>query len=313
MTSLRDALNAVLKASDKVIDFEQAAATVGQSPPAREVECTICNGAGFVVNGAYDPNTMHYSETTVRCPDPDCPVVKRNLKARYDTLIAKAPLPAEYANFDFQDWYRLSERQPDMCRGKWLGIGVAMVFAHNAEVGHWFRLQEAYAMVDVDQPAPNEFSKNSLVLAGKPGVGKTSLAACIVNDLRTKEIPALYERVSNILDALKEPFNHGNDREYDYGETEQKILNTFKQAPVLVMDEFNLARASDYSRQRLEDIVRHRYAHQLPTVMTTNLTSFDEFNEHWGDRVGHAVEGMAHWIVMSGAELRRRGGPVESV
>jgi hypothetical protein len=47
--------------------------------------------------------------------------------------------------------------------------------------------------------------------------------------------------------------------------------------------------------------------------MTTNLRNFDDFNEHWGYRVGHAVQGMAHWIVMGGIELRRRGGPVESV
>lgn len=310
MNSLREQLQRYIDANGIEFDW-----TVDTESPVRVVDCTTCGDTGFVVTAHWNEDRTHYSEQSLPCPE-RCPAVQRNLESRYQKLIAKAPLPVEYRDATLDDWFGLVRtRQSDLLRGKWLGLGAAMAFIDNAPIGHWFRLEDAYGKVDIQADVPNAHIKNSIVLAGRPGVGKTTMAAAIVNALHAAEepIPALYMRVSTILDALREPFNNSGEREYyHYGETEQQILRTFSQAPVLVLDEFNLTRASDYSRQRLEDIMRYRMMHQLPTVMTTNL-SFDEFNNHWGERVGHAVQGMAHWIIVGGVELRRRGGPVESV
>lgn len=306
MKSMREQFERILETNG--IKFNWSADVT--EPPARVVVCTTCGDTGFVVVGQWNEGRTHYSEQALPCPE-QCPTVRRNLESRYQKLISQAPLPVEYRDMTIDAWIDLT-RRGNLMAGKWLGLGAAIVFAENAAIGHWFRLEDAYAAVNVQAEVPNSHIKNSLILAGRPGVGKTSLAAAIVNELHAKQIPALYERVSNILDALREPFNAAGEREYGYGVTEQQILRTFSHAPVLVLDEFNLGRVSDYSRQRLEDIIRHRMMYQLPTVMTTNL-SFDDFNNHWGERVGHAVQGMAHWIIVGGVELRRRGGPVESV
>lgn len=306
MNSLREQLEGYL--AERGIEFDWSADT---APPERVVDCDTCGDTGFVIVGRWNDDQTHYSERALPCPE-QCRAVQRNLEARYQKLIAQAPLPVEYRDMALDDWFALG-RTPEMLRGKWLGLGAALMFVTNASIGHWFRLEDAYAAVNIRAEVPNAHIKNSLVLAGRPGVGKTSLAAAIVNALHAERVPALYERVSNILDALREPFSAAGEREYNYGATEQQILRTFSHAPVLVLDEFNLARASDYSRQRLEDIIRHRMMHQLPTVMTTNLTSFEDFNDHWGERVGHAVQGMSHWVVMGGVELRRRAAPVESL
>lgn len=301
---------------------EQLAASIAryeaQHGPFEDLEapapprCATCHDQGFIVVPHWNPDGS-YTEDRSACPNPDCPTMKANRDARYRTLVAKAPLPAEYRDLRFEDWVRLNDRTPDLMKGKWYGVGAAILFSDLSAQGYWFSMPEALQTVGrtADNLPPHR--KNSLILAGPPGVGKTSLAACIVNRLHEIQVPALYIRVSDLLESLKEPFNKQDaDYMYEFGRTEQQILATFSRAPVLVLDEFNLARVSDYSKQKLEDIVRHRMAHQLPTVMTTNLSSFEDFNEHWGYRVGHAVQGMAHWIVMSGPELRRRAAPIKS-
>ena len=252
-------------------------------------------------------------QTTVHCPAPTCAIATRNRQERYQKLVDKAPLPQEYRRLTFDDWSALS---PDDMLGKWLGLGAARLFVDCRHDNFMFTLQDVCDAMRIPADAyrpSNDHLKNSIVFTGVNGVGKTSLAACVANHLRQEQIPALYERVANILDALKEHYNGGDkELEYDYGHTEQQTMNIFRQAPVLILDEFNLGRASDYARQKLEDIIRHRYAEHLPTIMTTNLDG-DEFNDHWGLRVGHAVQGMAHWIPVAGVELRPRDTGVKVI
>lgn len=294
---------------------------VGFTQPAEPVryQCDACQDKGSV---SYDVPIEHALFGKLQdCPNPDCPMMQARRRERYAKLVAASHLPPEYAALSFADWQTLvkQDAKTRVMAGKWDAWTAARMFVKARASGYWFTLQEAAADVKIDAPpdAPVD-RKNSLVIQGPGGVGKTSLAACIANALLNADAPeaVVYIRAATILDAMWERQKQQDKAEYEheYGNTVQAIQATFERVPVLVIDEMNLQKYSDFTRQVMENIMRARMAARLPTVITCNV-DFDTFRDEsdgWGWRCGDAVQHMAHWICMGGVELRRRNRPVES-
>ncbi len=322
---MNDTLKELLRQSCKRMDVDFDKLDFSQKSDKPQFHCDTCHDLGYI---KYDVPVGHpMFNHVVECTNEECQAVTNVRQARVRRLANMSQLPIEYRQWTFADWQELLDADGKLTveerkfrgqmNGKYFGLGSAWAFAESHKAGYWFTLQDAVDVIK--RPIPGklpETRKNSLVLQGAPGIGKTSLAACVVNYLLAANVPVIYARVNDVLNAIKERFDRAQDvaYEYDYGNSAEAVKATFKRAPVLVLDEFNLTKYSDFDKQTMEDVMRYRMMHHLPTVITCNI-SFDQFQdekEGWGFRCGHAVQQMAHWIEMSGVELRERNRAVRS-
>ena len=104
-----------------------------------------------------------------------------------------------------------------------------------------------------------------LLLQGDFGCGKTHLAAAIANAGVAQGIPSLFLTVPDLLDALR----------FAYQDEETSFEDRFEQvrrAPLLILDDFGTQNATEWAREKLFQLLNHRYINRLPLVITTNLS-----------------------------------------
>jgi DNA replication protein DnaC len=100
---------------------------------------------------------------------------------------------------------------------------------------------------------------------GGCGVGKTHLAVAIANAIKKQQNIGVYFRVvPDLLDQLRATFDPANGVAYD--DRFQQIRN----AHLLVLDDLGTEQTTPWAREKLYQLVNHRYNEQLPTVITSN-------------------------------------------
>lgn len=268
--------------------------------------CPECQGYGYVRVNL--PVGHPKFGQLFPCPLGDkCPTLKTLRDERYSKLSTVAQIPVEYQTDDmtFAGWQNL-EQYPDWVEGKRGALGAALAFVAARERGYRFTLDEAAELGGIDAPEFDSSPKCSIVFAGINGVGKTSLAVAIARELLDNGEGVVYLRFAEFFDGLKERFKPKASYEYggDEADDEAEYMRQYQQAPVLVLDEF-YSEATPWRKDRAEQLVNYRYTHQLPTLITTNLSS-DDLTELWGKTTGHRMQAMAHWIEVGGKELRPR-------
>lgn len=286
------------------------------SAPVDEDEglCPTCGGIGFVITTSYrDDKGGYHPGRPMSCPNRECRTAADAQRDRYARLSTASQIPTAYQHFRLDDWHRLAQTSPEYLAGKWDAYGAAYQFVQAGEREQYqFTLADAAAAVHL--PAPDipaaYLRRSSLVLSGINGVGKTSLAVSIANALLDAGRPVVYTRLAEVLDALRSRFGGGAKND-DLGDGEDDVMKTFQSAPVLVLDEFGLAQVTPWRRDRVEQLINYRYTHTLPTIITTNLDR-DGLAEAWGLVTAHRIHAMAHWIEMSGMELRDRAQVFQS-
>ena len=104
-----------------------------------------------------------------------------------------------------------------------------------------------------------------LLLMGSYGTGKTHLAAAIANEVVSLGVETLFLTVPDLLDWLR----------YSYGSSETTYEERFEEIRnirFLVLDDLGTQNTTPWAREKLFQIINHRYTNKLPTVLTTNLT-----------------------------------------
>lgn len=139
-----------------------------------------------------------------------------------------------------------------------------------------------------------ENKKNSLMLMGKPGTGKTHLSAAIANDFVSKGIPTLFGTLIDHLEHVKEEFEHGGVNDY---------LQNMKTIPILVVDDLGQEKPSEWLMQTLYQVVNYRYEHLLPIIITSNLTA-DEMANYLGHSMFSRLYEMSNGIETKGNDYR---------
>jgi DNA replication protein DnaC len=115
-----------------------------------------------------------------------------------------------------------------------------------------------------------------LYFFGGAGVGKTHLVSGIANRLMTSEITPLYLMVADLLDEIR--------KGYEASEVDTSavaLMEQAKETPVLILDDIGAERATEWSIEKLFQIINHRYLNQLPMVMTSNY-DLDDLAYHMG-------------------------------
>lgn len=265
--------------------------------------CEACDGLGYV-RADLPVGHPRFGEL-FPCPGEngrECPVVAHQRRERYDKLNMAAQIPAGYQALTFDNWRELAQ-YPEYMEGKQDAYGAALAFIAARDDGYRFSMDDAAEMVDLDTPEIDTGKRNSIVYYGAPGLGKTSLAVSIARYLLDNGEAVVYVQLTQFFDALKKTFAE------DALEDEDDVLRRYQQAPVLVIDEFHVDAGkvgkTDWRRGRAYDLINYRYANQLPTVITTNYSDA-QIETAWGEPTAHRMEAMAHWIELTGMELRRR-------
>jgi DNA replication protein DnaC len=118
------------------------------------------------------------------------------------------------------------------------------------------------------------------VLVGPSGSGKTYLAAAIANQRIKQGQPAFFQTVPELLDHLRSAFAPGSNMPYD--ELFEKVCN----APLLILDDLGVQAATAWAKEKLDQLLNHRYIHELPTVITTSI-QVEEMDERLRTRLGN--------------------------
>lgn len=108
-----------------------------------------------------------------------------------------------------------------------------------------------------------------LVLFGNNGSGKTHLAAAIANALLDRHWPVLFASVPDLLDHLRSTFGPNSEIAYDMR------FETIRDVPLLVLDDLGTENTTPWAREKLYQIINHRYNSRLSTVITSNRNPED--------------------------------------
>jgi DNA replication protein DnaC len=104
-----------------------------------------------------------------------------------------------------------------------------------------------------------------LVLVGDYGCGKTHLAAAIANFAVTERgMGPIFTVVPDLLDFLRTTYSPESDISYD------DRFNAFRGADLLILDDLGTENATPWAREKLFQIINHRYNERAPLVVTTN-------------------------------------------
>ena len=139
---------------------------------------------------------------------------------------------------------------------------------------------------------------NSLILAGSSGVGKTHLAAAMVNGRVESGKAALFISVPELLDDLRKAISSGKSSD---------AMDAVKKSEFLAMDDLGAERLTEWVGERLYMIVNHRYLNGLQTIITTNSENAAELVLRLGDQgeriVSRLVE-MGAWCGIKAEDYR---------
>lgn len=134
-----------------------------------------------------------------------------------------------------------------------------------------------------------------LILWGDKGRGKSFYAGCICNRLISMGIPAYATTEPQIINDM---FKAVDKAEY---------IGRLVRYPMLLIDDFGAARATEYSREQIFTIVDERYKANLPTIFTTNLTpaQFDAPESIAEGRIYDRIKAMGQFIEIKGKNWRQ--------
>ncbi|MDD4923366.1 MAG: ATP-binding protein [Dehalococcoidales bacterium] len=114
--------------------------------------------------------------------------------------------------------------------------------------------------------AAKEFAANPhgwLVFIGPSGCGKTHIAAAIANERINKGFPVFFITAADLLDHLRSAFNPESEVTYD------RLFEQVRNAPLLILDDLGAHSDKPWAREKLDQLLNHRFNNELPTVITT--------------------------------------------
>ena len=114
--------------------------------------------------------------------------------------------------------------------------------------------------------------KGWFVISGPSGSGKTHLAAAIANERLRLGHPAFYITTPDLLDHLRSAYGPGSEVPFD------EFFNQVRNAPLLVLDDLGAQTSTPWAKEKLDQLLTHRFSSELPTVIVT-IVPIDQLDE----------------------------------
>lgn len=136
-----------------------------------------------------------------------------------------------------------------------------------------------------------------LLLCGSVGTGKSFLAAAIANELINQGTPCLMTNFSRIISRVSEKF--GGD---------QKYLDDLNRFDLLIIDDLGSERDTEFTWEKVMNVVDARYRAGLPLIITTNLTLKDlaDPSDIRRQRIFSRLKEMCVFLEVNGADRRNK-------
>jgi DNA replication protein DnaC len=246
---------------------EDNAPLLSEEEGAGEI-CPVCKGAGFV-HPALDSGKADFSRVV------PCRCSKGELRKKKTKYLEK------YSN---------------------LGALSQLTFDNLAPKGKAADAisQERFAQV---YQAAKAFADNPtgwLVFLGPSGSGKTHLACAIANHRISLGEPVFYIGTADLLDHLRSAFSPTSDTTYD------ELFEQVKNVPLLVLDDLTLGSATAWAKEKLEQLLHHRFNTRLATVITADVPL-----ERMDERIrGHLADNefCQVWTIEPASPLESQSG-----
>lgn len=113
------------------------------------------------------------------------------------------------------------------------------------------------ASVFADEP------RGWFVLAGPSGSGKTNLAVAIANHCIDNGRAAFYVTAPDLLDHLRSSFNPASETSFD------QFFEQVRNASLLILDDLGVQSGTPWAKEKLDQLLNHRFNNQLPTVVVS--------------------------------------------
>jgi len=235
--------------------------------------CPVCKGAGFV-HPALDSGKVDFSRVVpCRCSKGELRKKKTEYLEKYSNLGSLSQLTFDNLSPKGKTT-RHSERSEESQE-------------HFAQV---YQAAKAFA----DNP------QGWLVFLGPSGSGKTHLACAIANHRLSLGEPVFYIGTADLLDHLRSAFSPTSDTTYD------ELFEQVKNVPLLVLDDLALGSATAWSKEKLEQLLQHRFNTRLATVITSDIPV-----EKMDERLrGHLADNefCQVWTIEQKSPLESQGG-----
>jgi DNA replication protein DnaC len=239
--------------------------------------CPVCRGAGFV-HPTLDSGKIDFSRVV------PCQCSKGELRKKKTEYLEK------YSNMGSLSQLTFANLSPKGRTGR---------HSERSEES-----QECFAQVYQVAKAFADNPNGWLVFLGPSGSGKTHLACAIANHRLSLGEPVFYIGTADLLDHLRSAFSPTSDTTYD------ELFEQVKNVPLLVLDDLTLGSATAWAKEKLEQLLHHRFNARLATVITTDvpLEKMDErLRGHFADNEfcqAWTIEPTSHFESQSGLELK---------
>ncbi|CCO09480.1 ATP-binding protein [Desulforamulus hydrothermalis] len=240
----------------------QIKSAVKVTQPIKKATCQLCNDRGIYLEGEYAV---------------PCSCVKRKaLEIKFKNCqIPRAMLNHSFNNFNFK-YYSPTIKEP-LSKRTYLEIA-QRTYQYAQEFARDFVRGEA---------------REGLLIQGPVGSGKTYLACCIANYvLRHSDQAVLFVVVPDLLEKIKASYS--NTSQF----TEYSLVEAACEVPLLIMDDLGAHSYTEWTRNKIYNIINYRLNHELPTVITTNLFLAGDLTELIGERTVSRIEQMCRplWL-----------------
>lgn len=136
-----------------------------------------------------------------------------------------------------------------------------------------------------------------LLLCGQVGTGKSFLAAAIANELISQGTPCLMTNFNRIISRISEKF--GGD---------QKYLDDLNRFDLLIIDDLGAERDTEFTWEKVMNVIDARYRAGLPIIITTNLgpKDFTDRTDIRRQRVFSRLKEMCVLLEIKGSDRRSK-------
>lgn len=194
---------------------------------------------------------------------------KRNRVSKANSIFKKSIINEELAHCNFDNYQATND---DLARAK--------------------SLCERYA---------NNFTldnKQSLLLQGSFGTGKSHLSMSIVNTVRDKGYSVVYMNVPQLISTIKGTYNKNTNL------TEQELNHIISQVDLMVFDDFGI-NMNEFATGKMFELIESRVGKH--NIYTTNLNAQELSKNKDAQRIFSRMMSNTTLIKMDGEDYRMRG------
>ena len=172
----------------------------------------------------------------------------------------------------------------------------------NATFDSWVDLPgtgQCYSAIKAYAETFSKETDSGYCIYGRPGNGKSHLAAALVNEVVQRGYAAVFIEVPDLFSQIKATYG------YDGEGSEEDIMRSLTSCDLLVLDDAGAEKPTEWVQEKFYQIINARYKNRKPVVITTNTKDMAGLEDIIGFRAYDRVLEMCEPLKNNGESYRR--------